>query len=88
MPEPEYVTEEFEQALFALANAEVLQNGDGSDEAVVNRLYYTCFHAAQAVLYAKGLDPTSHRGVVNLFGQEVVLEDEASRDDGRLLLDF
>lgn len=51
----------------------------------MNRLYYACFHAAQAVLYAKGFDPTSHRGVSTLFGKEVVLEEEVPRDDGRFL---
>ncbi|WP_164974701.1 HEPN domain-containing protein [Halegenticoccus tardaugens] len=51
----------------------------------VNRLYYACFHAAQAVLYAKGFEPTSHRGVSTLFGKEIVLKGDAPRDDGRFL---
>ena len=51
----------------------------------MNRLYYACFHAAQAVLYAKGFDPTSHRGVSTLFGKEIVLGGDAPRDDGRFL---
>ncbi len=62
----------------------MLRDG-GTDKAVVNRLYYACFHAAQAVLYAKGFEPESHRGVISLFGQEVVLEGEASESDGRFL---
>ncbi len=57
MPEDGYVGEELEQAQTALADAKILQEGSGSDTAVVNRLYYACFHAAQAVLYAKGFDP-------------------------------
>jgi uncharacterized protein (UPF0332 family) len=85
MPEEEYVGEELEQARTALADAKILQEGSGSDTAVVNRLYYACFHAAQAVLYAKGFDPTSHRGVSTLFGKEVVLEGDVPRDDGRFL---
>lgn len=56
-----------------------------TDKAVVNRLYYACFHAAQAVLYAKGFEPRTHQGVAMLFGQEVVLQGEASEDDGRFL---
>ncbi|GAA0196830.1 hypothetical protein ACFFQF_32655 [Haladaptatus pallidirubidus] len=55
MPEEDYVGEELEQARTALTDAKILQEGRGSDTAVVNRLYYACFHAAQAVLYAKGL---------------------------------
>ncbi|WP_368411849.1 HEPN domain-containing protein [Haladaptatus halobius] len=54
-------------------------------EFPVNRLYYACFHAAQAVLYANGFDPTSHRDVSTLFGKEVVLEGDVPRDDGRFL---
>jgi uncharacterized protein (UPF0332 family) len=80
----EYVAEEFKEARDALSDAAVLREG-GTDKAVVNRLYYACFHAAQAVLYAKGFEPGSHRGVISLFGQEVVLEGEASATDGRFL---
>lgn len=80
----EYAAEELREARDALSDAGVLRDG-GTDKAVVNRLYYACFHAAQAVLYAKGFEPGSHRGVVSLFGQEVVLNGEASKNDGRFL---
>lgn len=79
-----YVAEELEEAHDALSDAAVLLDG-GTDKATVNRLYYACFHAAQAVLYSKGFEPASHRGVVSLFGQEVVLEGDASGADGRFL---
>ena len=80
----EYVVEEFGEARDALSDAAVLRDG-GTDKAVVNRLYYACSHAAQAVLYAKGFEPESHRGVISLFGQEGVLSGEASEADGRFL---
>lgn len=48
-------------------------------------MYYAVFHAAQAVLYARGHNPTSHGDVRRQFGQHVVLEGDASRADGRLL---
>lgn len=80
----EYVTEELQEARDVISDAAVLRDG-GTDKAVINRLYYACFHAAQAVLYAKGFEPGSHRGVISLFGQEVVLEGEASGADGRFL---
>jgi uncharacterized protein (UPF0332 family) len=51
----------------------------------VNRLYYAVFHAAQAVLYDYGENPSSHGDVRRLFGQRVVLEGEVSREEGRLL---
>ena len=35
---------------------------------IVSRAYYAAFHAAQAMLYAEGLEPKSHHGVMTLFG--------------------
>lgn len=54
----------------------------------MNRLYYACFHAAQAALYDRGFDPDSHGGVLSLFGSEIVVEGDASREQGRLLNDL
>jgi uncharacterized protein (UPF0332 family) len=76
---------ELEQAQGALTDARVLLSGDGTDAEVVNRLYYATFHAAQAVLYDYSENPSSHGDVRRLFGQRVVLEGGASRDEGRLL---
>lgn len=84
MPETDYVAEELRHADEALSDAAVLCDG-GTDAAIVNRLYYACFHAASAVLYAKGYNPTSHRGVLSLFGQHVVQTGEVDGDDGRFL---
>lgn len=55
---------------------------------VVNRLYYACFHAAQAVLYERDVEPRSHGGVLSQFGSEVVTEGDVSRDRGRFLNDL
>ena len=82
---PEYVEEEFNKARRALADADRLLDAGGSAEAIVNRLYYTCFHGAQAVLYNRGYEPTSHGAVVRLFGREIVQDGDASPDEGRLL---
>lgn len=80
---PEYVAEELEKADVARSDTSVLQEGGASDEAIVNRLYYACFHAATAALYAAGEEPTSHRGTLALFGSELVVDGPATRDDGR-----
>ncbi|WP_207591426.1 HEPN domain-containing protein [Halomontanus rarus] len=85
MPEPEYATEELEQARNAVSDATVLVDGDATEDAIVNRLYYACFHAANAALYAIGEEPTSHRGTLALFGSELVIDGPATRDDGRFL---
>ncbi|MFC6903811.1 hypothetical protein [Halalkalicoccus tibetensis] len=57
----EHAAEEMEKSRTALEDANTLREGGGSDEAIVNRLYYACFHAAQAVLYANGYDPSTLR---------------------------
>lgn len=51
----------------------------------MNRLYYACFHAAQAALYDRGVEPSSHGAVRNLFGEHLVLDGDMYRDQGRLL---
>ena len=49
---------------------------------------YACFHAAQAVLYDRERNPTTHGGVLTLFGSEIVKEGNAARADGRFLNDL
>ena len=80
--------DELEQARDAFHDARVLFDGDGTDSGVLNRLYYAAFHAAQAALYARGENPTSHGHVRQQFGQHMVLEGDASRNEGRLLGDL
>lgn len=85
MVEQRYVREELEKARQALADAEQLTAGGGSDEGVVNRLYYAAFHAAQAALYSRDVNPSPHGAVRNRFGEVFVVSGELSRDQGRLL---
>jgi uncharacterized protein (UPF0332 family) len=85
MVDERYVREELAKAHEALADAETLLDGGGSTEGIVNRLYYAAFHAAQAILYARDIEPASHGGVRNRFGEELVLGGPAARDQGRLL---
>lgn len=85
MVDSAYVEEELRKAREALADAERLATGGGSDEGIVNRLYYAAFHAAQAALYDRDVNPSSHGAVRNRFGEEVVLAGDATREQGRLL---
>lgn len=68
----------------ALSDVAVLRHG-GTDKAIVNRLYYACFHAARAVLYSNGFEPKTHEGVATVFGKEIVVAGDARREDGRFL---
>jgi uncharacterized protein (UPF0332 family) len=77
--------DELRQARDALNDARVLLDGDGTNAGAMNRLYYAAFHAAQAVLYVRGEEPSSHGHVRQLFGQRIVLEGDAFREEGRLL---
>lgn len=79
------VERELEQAHQALEDADTALDVGISDAAVINRLYYAAFHAVQAVLYERGLTPTSHGGVRSLFGSEVIVAGDATRSDGRFL---
>lgn len=85
MVRQEYIEEELSKAQQALSDAEQLVSVDGSDEGVVNRLYYAAFHAAQAALYDRDVDPSSHGALRNRFGEHLVLDGTVSRSEGRLL---
>lgn len=84
---PDDPATEMELAAGALADAEASRQ-QGTERGVVSRLYYACFHAAQAVLYDKGFGPKSHDAVKQLFGREVVLVGDTSRSAGEFLSDM
>lgn len=77
-PDP---TIELELAYDALNEADVLRT-QGGDRGAISRLYYACFHGAQAVLYDRGFDPQTHRTAIRWFGREVVISGDASEADG------
>lgn len=77
--------DQLQQAHQALEDATGAHDAELSDVVVINRLYYACFHAAQAVLYTRGLNPSSHGGVLSLFGSEVIATGDVPRERGRFL---
>ena len=87
-PSQAEVNGQLRQAKQALSDAEGAQDAELSDTVVINRLYYACFHAAQAVLYYRGHSLTTHGGVLTLFSSEIVGEGDAPREDGRFLNDL
>ncbi|WP_231186667.1 HEPN domain-containing protein [Haladaptatus sp. DYF46] len=82
-PDQAAINDQLQQAHQALSDATGARDADLSDAVVINRIYYACFHAAQAVLYDRGFNPDSHGGVLSLFGSEVVVAGDADRKDGR-----
>lgn len=70
---PERVEDALDRARDALADAQLLIEQGGSQSGVVNRLYYATFHAAQAVLYAYGMNPRPmDRSACGLFCNQFV----------------
>ena len=77
-PSEAAIEDQLHQARQALSDAEGARDADLSDVVLINRLYYTCFHTAQVALYDHGHDPTTHGGVLSLFGSEIVVGGDAS----------
>ena len=62
---------EWERAQEALSAAEILIAA-GQHVSAVSRAYYALFHAARALLFARGLEPATHRGVRGLIALHFV----------------
>jgi uncharacterized protein (UPF0332 family) len=82
------IDREWEKAEQMLSDARKADEIDISKATIVNRLYYACFHAAQAALYARGWNPQSHGHVQTLLGRELVQRGDLSREFGRFFSDM
>jgi uncharacterized protein (UPF0332 family) len=64
-------------------------NGVGlSTKTAINRLYYACFHATKAVLYERGYDPQTHKGVKVLLGRELVQPGDITNATAEFFVDL
>jgi uncharacterized protein (UPF0332 family) len=64
-------------------------NGVGlSTKTAINRLYYACFHATKAVLYERGYDPQTHKGVKVLIGRELVQPGDITNATAEFFVDL
>ncbi len=57
----------------------------GDYDSCVSRCYYAMFFMAEAVLLLKGLSPSSHKGVITLFGKHFVKPGIFPQEMGRAL---
>ncbi|MFT4092602.1 MAG: HEPN domain-containing protein [Niabella sp.] len=55
---------------------------NGYCEEAINRLYYACFYAVQAVLLKKNIKPVTHKGVQQMFGFHYVKTKEITEEHG------
>jgi uncharacterized protein (UPF0332 family) len=51
----------------------------------LTRVYFACFHAVRALLYADQLEPRTHQGTLHLFNLHFVRAGRFTPADGRLL---
>ena len=80
----EFVRRQLELADEFLSDARDLLAA-GSLRSAIDRAYYAMFHVAQAVLFARGVKPKTHVGVIRTFGKEIVEKGLIDRRYGRYL---
>ena len=54
----------------------------------INRLYYACFYAVNALLIKNDIAVSSHNGARQMFGLHFVKEGKISKEDGKLFSDL
>lgn len=57
-------------------------------DTIANRLYYSAFHAATALLINDGYRVNTHKGIIALLGQYYVRTNKMSAADGKLYSDL
>lgn len=55
----------------------------GYYDTAINRIYYACFYAVQALLIQKDIIPKSHKGVLNMFSLHYIREGIISEKFGK-----
>lgn len=85
-PSRNYVRRCLVQADETLKDAEMLLSHDRLRSAA-DRAYYAVYHAAQALLYSKGLKPKTHSGLQRMFDEHVVKTGLISEELGVTLAD-
>ncbi|MFH8080518.1 MAG: HEPN domain-containing protein [Candidatus Aenigmatarchaeota archaeon] len=75
---------EIEKAEKRLSAAKLLLSKDLIEDAA-NRIYYSLFYAAKAMLNAIGYDAKTHAGLISEFGSKIVKEKKADKKMGKIL---
>ena len=60
----------------------------GHWDTVANRLYYSLFHAVNALLIYDGHSVNTHRGVISVFGNDYIRTGIFPKEAGRLYSDL
>jgi len=59
------------RSLETIKEAEIMYD-NGFYNASVNRIYYACYYAVSALLYKKGIETSTHKGIRQMFGLHFV----------------
>lgn len=57
----------------------------GDWDTAANRLYYSLYHAASALLLSEGIQKKTHKGFINQMHLHYVLTGRLTNEEGRLL---
>jgi Uncharacterized conserved protein related to C-terminal domain of eukaryotic chaperone, SACSIN len=80
----ELVRYRLQRAGETLDEAEILLKA-GKLPGAVNRIYYSVFYAAGALLLKHGLSSVKHAGLISLFHKEIVNKGVLEKEFGRIL---
>lgn len=83
-PTPEQIDSEIAVARDSLQEAQTLL-ANGGFRGAVSRVYYAIFHAARAVLWSRGVEAKTHKGVIRMFGGRVVEAGDVSAEFSDIL---
>jgi uncharacterized protein (UPF0332 family) len=78
------IKEEIDKAEKRLKAAEILLEKDMVEDAA-NRIYYSVFYAAKAMLNSLGYDAKTHSGLISEFGLRIVKPRKADKKLGAIL---
>lgn len=87
LPRDDYVRYRIKKADETLNAAHLLLQNNFSNSAV-NRLYYACFYAVNALLVAQGVKAHTHAGVKTQFFKHFVKTNKLSNQSGKLYGDL
>src|SRR5690554_2245879 len=77
-----YIQYRVEKSREVFEAAELLANANMWN-STINRLYYSCFHAASALLLNKNIEVRRHTGVLSQFSENFVWTGMVSMEDFR-----
>lgn len=83
----DYIIYRMKRALEKLNDAKLLANSERWNSCV-NRLYYACFYAVNALLIEKKIEPKTHKGVKVKFFYEFIRTGIFYKKYGKLYTDL